>query len=142
MSCDFKNKARYRDTYIALWCARTLAFDPDRLFEHPGKDWDRSQLLKLPLTMDSISRFLVSFSNFVLPLLAASNPGFYFFSFLMYHTMCQGNKIGMNLSKSMHPYLIWSPFESLPNLSKINPFAHGMVRYEFDEINDDDLNMK
>ena len=103
---DFMNRAGYRDTYSVLWSLKMLAFDPNRLYEHPGRDWDRSQLLKLPLTMDSISRFLVLFSIYVMPLLAASNPGFYFFSFLMYHTMCQGNKIGMNLSKSMHPYLI------------------------------------
>ena len=74
MNYDFKSRGVYRDTYSALWCLRMLAFDPNRLCEHPGRDWDRSQLLKMPLTMDLISRFLVLFSNFVMPLLAASNP--------------------------------------------------------------------
>ena len=37
-SYDFKNRARYRDTYSACEGLRTPAFDPDRLCEHPGRD--------------------------------------------------------------------------------------------------------
>ena len=58
MNYDFKNMGVYRDTYNACGGLRMFAFDPDRLCEHPGRDWDRSQLLKMPLAMDSISNFL------------------------------------------------------------------------------------
>ena len=88
MSCDIKNKAWYRDTYSAFEGLRTRAFDPDHLYEHPGNDWDRSQLLKMPLTMDLISRFLVLCSTSILPFSPASNPYFVPCGFLMYDTMC------------------------------------------------------
>ena len=87
-SYDFKNKDVYRDTYNALWGLIELAFDPGRLNEHPGRDWDRSQLLKMPLAMDSIPSFLVNFSTFVLPMPALSNPCFDCFGFLMYCMVC------------------------------------------------------
>ena len=55
---DFMNRVSYRDAYSVLWSLKTLAFDPNRLCEHPGRDWDRSQLLKMPLAMNSIPSFL------------------------------------------------------------------------------------
>ena len=88
MIYDSKNRAGCRDAYSALGYVRKLTFDPNRLCEPPGRDWDRSKLLKLPLAMVSNSSFLVTFSNFVLPLLAASNPCLDFFSFLMYFILC------------------------------------------------------
>ena len=88
MSCNFKNKAWYRDTYSAFEGLRTRAFDPGRLCDHPGIDWDRSKLLKLPLSMDSIPHFLVNFATLVLPLSAASNPYFVPCGLLMYGTIC------------------------------------------------------
>ena len=86
-SYDFKYRADYRDTYSALWYVRTLALDLGRFSVRPGNDWDQSKLLKLPLSTILISSFLVTFSNFVLPLLAASNPCLVCLSFLMYYGM-------------------------------------------------------
>ena len=43
---DFKNRGSYRDTYNAFGCLNRLAFDPGRLSEHPGSDWDKSHVLK------------------------------------------------------------------------------------------------
>ena len=83
MNHEFKNQGDYRDTYSALWYVRTLALDPGRFSVRPGNDWDRSRLLKLPLSMVSNSSFLVLFSSSVLPILAASNHYFRAFAFLM-----------------------------------------------------------
>ena len=58
MNHEFKNQGDFRDTYSALWYVRTLALDPRRLSEHPGSDWDKSWLLKIPLSTISISSFL------------------------------------------------------------------------------------
>ena len=54
---DSMNRAGYHDTYSALWCVRKLTFDPGRLSEHPGRDWDGFWLLKVPLAMVSNSSF-------------------------------------------------------------------------------------
>ena len=88
MIYDSKNKAGCRDTYSVLWCVRKLAFDPNHLCEPPGRDWDWSKLLKLPLSMILISHFFVYFSSFVLLLSAASKPCFVACGLLMYGTMC------------------------------------------------------
>ena len=74
MSYDFKNRSGYRDTYSVLWSLKRLG--PGSLSEHPGSDWDKSWLLKMPLTMISISSFLMNFPTFVLSLPALSNPCF------------------------------------------------------------------
>ena len=55
---DFMNRAGYRDTYSAFGRMSKLAFDPGRFSVRPGNDWDRSQLLKMSIAMDSISNFL------------------------------------------------------------------------------------
>ena len=87
MNHDFKNRASYLDTYNAFGRMSKLAFDPGRLSEHPGRDCDRSQLLKVPLAMVSNSSFLSLFSSFVLSMLAASNPYFVPCGLLMYYGM-------------------------------------------------------
>ena len=74
MSLDFKNRAGFRDTYSAFGRLKKLALDWFSLSEFSGSDWDRSQPLKTPLAMISISSFLVNFSNLVIPLSALSNP--------------------------------------------------------------------
>ena len=71
----FKNRAWHRDTYRAFEGLRTRAFDPGRLCDHPGIDWDWSLLLKTPLSMILISHFLVNFASFVL-LISAASPLF------------------------------------------------------------------
>ena len=86
-SYDFKYRADYRDTYRAFGRMSELAFDPGRLSEHLGIDWDRSWLLKTPLAMDSNSSFFVYFSSFVLLLSAASNPCFDCFGLLLYYAL-------------------------------------------------------
>ena len=88
MNYDFKNRGVFRDTYSVLWCVRKLALDWFSFSEHPGSDWDRSWLLKTPLSTISISSFLPLFSNFVLPMLALSNPCFDCLGFLMYCIVC------------------------------------------------------
>ena len=88
MNHEFKKEGDYRDTYSAFEGLRTRAFDPGRLCDHPGIDWDWSLLLKTPLSMILISHFLVNFATFVLPVLAASNPYFRVPLLLMYCGMC------------------------------------------------------
>ena len=83
MNHDFKNRASYLDTYSAFGRMSKLAFDPGRLSEHPGSDWDSFWLLKMPLVIILNSSFLPLFQTFVLPLLAASNHYFRAFPFLM-----------------------------------------------------------
>ena len=83
VSFDFKNRGDYRDTYSAFGCLEKLALDWFSLSECPGNDWDRSWPLKMPPTMILISRFLVKFSNLVLPLSALANPCFVSSGFLM-----------------------------------------------------------
>ena len=77
------------------------AFDPGRLSGHPGINWDRSQLLKLPLAMVSNSSFLVLFSSSVLPILAASNLCLDSCGLLMYYGVYYGKNYGLNLPISM-----------------------------------------
>ena len=87
MNHEFKNQGDYRDTYSAFEGLRTRAFDPGRLCDHPGIDWDWSLLLKMPLSMILISHFLVNFATFVLLVLATSNLYFDSCGLLMYYGM-------------------------------------------------------
>ena len=81
--CEFKNRAWHHDTYRALEGLRMRALDPGGLCDHPGIDWDASWLLKTSLAMISNSNFFTTFSSFVLFVLAASNPIFHAFAFLL-----------------------------------------------------------
>ena len=80
---ETKNRGDYRATYSVLGRLKMLGFDPGSLCECPGSDWNKSRVLKLPLTWTLISHFFVNFYTFVLPLPTISNPCFRVFCFLM-----------------------------------------------------------
>ena len=82
-SYDFEYRAKKRDTYNVFGRVWGLVFDRFQLSEPPGIDWNRFGLLKTSLAMISNSNLLSLFPHLVLLVLAASNPIFRAFAFLL-----------------------------------------------------------
>ena len=81
---EFKKRVIPLRTYSAWEGLKTPGLDCFRFLRVPGNDWDRYQALRMPLTTNSISHFLLLFSNSVLALSLISNLVFDLPRLLMY----------------------------------------------------------